>query len=322
MKKLSIALWLCGAATASSLHFHESAFVAAKDGKPEGWATWSARPETAPRVFVDPLRYRTSAGSLAISGNSNAAEHGGWERRVAGVESGAWYRFVAYYKAEAVPFESWQVVARLDWRTSGNARVGEPDYVYRASRQGAWTKVSLDTQAPAKADSVMLQLYLSNAPQATVWWDDISLDQIPDPGPRSVTIASVNLRPANTHSAAESVRQFLAAVDATVSGKTDVILLPEGITVVGTGKKYPDVAETIPGPTTARLGELARQRKSYVAAGIYEREGVAIYNTAVLIDRAGNVAGKYRKVYLPREEVEGGLRPAAIIPSFARISGP
>jgi predicted amidohydrolase len=112
------------------------------------------------------------------------------------------------------------------------------------------------------------------------------------------------------------VRQFLATVDATVHGKTDVILLPEGITVVGTGKTYIDVAESIPGPTTEKLGELARKRSSYVAAGIFEREGAAVYNTAVLIDRQGNVAGKYRKVYLPREEVEGGLTPGADYPVF------
>jgi predicted amidohydrolase len=316
MKRLSIVLYVCGAATAASLHFQESAFVAAADGTPPGWSVWSARPETAPRVFVDPLHFRTRAGSLGISGNSNGAEHGGWERRVAGVEAGAWYRFVAYYRAEAVPSESWQVVARLDWRTSSNGRAGEPDYVYRASREGEWTKVWLDTQAPDKAASVVLQLYLSNAPNATVWWDDIALDQIADPGPRKVTIASINLRPNQTHSSAESVRQFLETVEATVRGKTDVILLPEGITVVGTGKTYPEVAETIPGPTTARLGELARKRGSYVAAGIYEREGTAIYNTAVLIDRAGNVEGKYRKVYLPREEVEAGLTPGGDYPVF------
>jgi predicted amidohydrolase len=316
MKKFSIALCLCGVATAASLHFQESAFVAAADGAPPGWSVWSARPETAPRVFVDPLHYRTHGGSLAISGNSNVAEHGGWERRVAGVEAGTWYRFVAYYRAEAVPSESWQVVARLDWRTSSNGRAGQPDYVYRATREGDWTRVSLDTQAPEKAASVALQLYLSNAPNATVWWDDISLDQIADPGPRKVTIASINLRPNQTHSAAESVRQFLETVEATVRGKTDVILLPEGITVVGTGKTYAEVAETIPGPTTARLGELARKRSSYVAAGIYEREGAAIYNTAVLIDRAGNVEGKYRKVYLPREEIEAGLTPGSDYPIF------
>jgi predicted amidohydrolase len=303
-------------ATAASLHFQESAFVAAADGAPPGWNSWSARPETAPRVFVDPLHYRSRPGSLGISGNSNGAEHGGWERRVAGVEPGTWYRFVAYYRAEAVPVESWQVVARLDWRTSSNGRAGQPDYVCRASREGDWTKVWLDTQAPGKAVSVVLQLYLSNAPNATVWWDDISLDQIADPGPRKVTIASINLRPDQTHSAAESVRQFLETVEATVRGKTDLILLPEGITVVGTGKTYPEVAETIPGPTTARLGELARKHSSYVAAGMYEREGTAIYNTAVLIDRAGNVEGKYRKVYLPREEVEAGLTPGSDYPVF------
>ncbi|MBI3696403.1 MAG: carbon-nitrogen hydrolase family protein, partial [Acidobacteria bacterium] len=87
-------------------------------------------------------------------------------------------------------------------------------------------------------------------------------------------------------------------------------------TVVGTGKKYPEVAEPLPGPTTARLGEAARRRNAYIVAGVYEREGAAIYNTAVLLDRAGKLAGKYRKVYLPREEIEGGLTPGNDYPVF------
>ena len=82
MKAVVVTLLLCGAAAAASLHIRESAFVAAKDGRPAGWTEWSARPETSPRVFVDPLRGRNGPGSLAISGNSNLAEHGGWEREV------------------------------------------------------------------------------------------------------------------------------------------------------------------------------------------------------------------------------------------------
>src|SRR5207302_9807895 len=72
-----------------------------------------------------------------------------------------------------------------------------------------------------------------------------------------------------------------------------------------------------PRQTTSRSAPLAcfhprashnwRDSFQRLLPGIYEREGAAIYNTAVLIDRAGNVVGKYRKVYLPREEVEGGL---------------
>jgi predicted amidohydrolase len=316
MKKLLWPLILSGCAMAGPLHVRQSGFVSGPNGMPEGWTTWSARAETAPRSFVDSLHYRTKPGSLAISGSSNPAEHGGWERNVLGIEPGAWYRFVAYYRAEAVPAETWQVVARLDWRDTANRRAGQPDYVYKASREGRWTKVTLETQAPEKATGVVVQLYLSNAPSGTVWWDDISLDQIPAPASRKVTLASINLKPDRTGSAEESVGRFLQTIETAVKEKTDVILLPEGITVVGTGKSYAEVAETIPGPTTARLGELARKRSSYVAAGIYEREGTVIYNTAVLLDREGALIGKYRKVYLPREEVERGLTPGNDYPVF------
>ncbi|MCX6636797.1 MAG: carbon-nitrogen hydrolase family protein [Acidobacteria bacterium] len=315
MKQLLIVVFVSGLA-AAPLRLRESAFVAGPDGKPAGWTTWSARAETAPRCFVDRQRFRNQAGSLAISGNSNMAEHGGWERLVPGVEAGAWYRFTAHYRTEAVAHESFQVVARLDWRDARNRRVGEPDYVYKARREGAWTRVTIDTQAPEKAAAATIQLYLSNAPLGTVWWDDITLEQIPAPAPRKVTIASINLRPQGTKSAAESVRRFVETVESAVKERTDIILLPEGITVVGTGKTYADVTETIPGPTTATLAELAKKRNSYIAAGIYEREGQALYNTAVLIDRAGNLIGKYRKVYVPRGEIEGGLTPGHDFPVF------
>jgi predicted amidohydrolase len=316
MKALLLVPAFAVAISAAPLQIRESAFVAAADGKPVGWTTWSARPETAPRCFVDTLHFHGKSGSLAISGNSNIAEHGGWERVVRAIEPNAWYRFTAYYRAEGVSFEPLQIVARLDWRDARETRAGQPDYVYKSQREGQWTRVTLDTQSPANASAVALQLYLSNAPHGTVWWDDISLEQIPAPAPRKIVIASVNLRPAGTASAEESVGQFLQTVQSSVPAKTDVILLPEGITVVGTRKTYADVAESIPGPTTARLGEVARKHNSYVAAGIYEREGHVIYNTAVLLDRAGSVIGKYRKVYLPREEIERGLTPGNDYPVF------
>ena len=96
----------------------------------------------------------------------------------------------------------------------------------------------------------------------------------------------------------------------------DVILLPEGITVVGTGRQYAEVAEPLPGPTTATLARIAAKHHAWLVAGLYEREGAAIYNTAVLLDREGNLAGKYRKVYLPREEIEGGITPGSSYPAF------
>ncbi|HWQ56951.1 MAG TPA: carbon-nitrogen hydrolase family protein [Bryobacteraceae bacterium] len=286
------------------------------DATPSEWVAWSPRAEIAPRTFQDAMHYRTRPPSLAISGNSNAAVFGGWECTVPGIQAGGWYRFTAWYRAEAVGYEPLQVVSRLDWAREGGKRAGQPDYVWSATRQGEWTRVTLDAPAPPEAAAVKVQLYLQNAPHATVWWDDVSLEKIAAPGPREVRVAAVNARPGKRGTTADSVTHFLKVIEQAVPEKTDVIVLPEGITVVDTGKKYAEVAEPVPGPTTTILGEVARRRKSYIAAGIYEREGQAVYNTAVLIDREGRVAGKYRKVYIPREELEDGITPGADYPVF------
>src|SRR2546425_706073 len=79
----TLLLALCAvAAIAAPIRVYESGFHPGPDGNPAGWTTWSARAETAPRCFVDTLRYRSGPGSLAINGASNIAEHGGWERTV------------------------------------------------------------------------------------------------------------------------------------------------------------------------------------------------------------------------------------------------
>jgi predicted amidohydrolase len=301
---------------ASPIHVVQSGFTPGPGGNPNGWRTWAPRAEIAPRTYIDTVHYRTGPGSLAVSGNGNSGEHGGWEYEVNGIQPGVWYRFTAYYRCTGVQHESLEILPRVDWKAAANKRAGRPDYPYKTTRDGDWTKVTADVQAPDKATTAILQLFLFNAPQGTVWWDDVTFEQASAPAPRSVTIASLNLRPQGTKSREESVRQFMEAVGRAVPGKVDVILLPEGITVIGTGKSYVDVSETIPGPTTATLSELAKRRSSYVAAGIYEREGEIVYNTAVLFDRKGDLVGKYRKVYLPSAEVEGGLTPGNDYPVF------
>src|SRR5262249_6893774 len=111
-KAMNRLLLVCFASclTAAPLRIQESAFSAGPDGNPPGWTTWSSRAETAPRCFVDMLHYRSHPGSLAVNGNSNPAGHGGWHRTITGIQAGAWYRFTAWYRAEAVPYESLQVL--------------------------------------------------------------------------------------------------------------------------------------------------------------------------------------------------------------------
>lgn len=60
------------------------------------------------------------------------------------------------------------------------------------------------------------------------------------------------------------------------------------------------LAETIPGPTTEKLSELARQKSIVVLASLFEKRAQGIYhNTAVVIDADGSIRGKYRKMHIP-----------------------
>ena len=307
MRLLCFAL-LCTVAPAATVVFQQASFPAAAD-----WAVWSQRAATAPRGYVDAnVSHQGQDGSLVLDGASNSAVHGAWQRVVSGVEPNGWYRLTAYYRSRGIRRPRLELHARLDWRRADGKRAGQPDYAYQMAAEGEWTRVTLSAPAPPNARSVAVQLFLSNAPQAVVWWDDVSLQKVDAPAARAVRIAAVNLRPRNTESPLEKFRE---AVDARVDS-ADLIVLPEGVTVVGTTKKYADVAEPVPGPSTEFLGEIAKRKRAYVVAGIYEKDVEALYNTAVLLDRNGHLVGKYRKVYLPREEIEGGLTPGNDFPVF------
>ena len=61
-----------------------------------------------------------------------------------------------------------------------------------------------------------------------------------------------------------------------------------------------ELAETIPGPGTERIGKLAEELKLVVVASIFEKRATGLYhNTAVVFDRSATIAGKYRKMHIP-----------------------
>ena len=64
-----------------------------------------------------------------------------------------------------------------------------------------------------------------------------------------------------------------------------------------------DQAEAIPGPSTTRLGALAKQHGVVLVASLFERRGPGLYhNTAVVLERDGAIAGKYRKMHIPDDQ--------------------
>lgn len=63
-----------------------------------------------------------------------------------------------------------------------------------------------------------------------------------------------------------------------------------------------DLAETIPGPSTQVLGEVARECKVTIVSSLFEKRAPGLYhNTAVIQDPAGAMVGKYRKMHIPHD---------------------
>lgn len=61
-----------------------------------------------------------------------------------------------------------------------------------------------------------------------------------------------------------------------------------------------DLAETIPGPSTEYFGELAKKLNVVLVLSLFEKRAIGLYhNTAVVIEKDGSIAGKYRKMHIP-----------------------
>lgn len=86
----------------------------------------------------------------------------------------------------------------------------------------------------------------------------------------------------------------------------DLILLPE---LWGTGffsyNEYKKNSESVDGETFAAMSALAREKNSYIFTGSFvEKYKDKLYNTALLLDKKGDIIGRYRKIHLFGEEKE------------------
>jgi predicted amidohydrolase len=299
---------------ASVLLFLLASPAAPEAASTEGWKPYAVREEIAPRSFTE----RDPAGGLVLglAGRGDDAVDGRWLRE-APVVPGKTYAFRGAWRAERVAAPSRSVLARLVFVDASGEPMRPMEYplVGPAGTDG-WTPVAGLYVAPEKAARVRLELHLRWTADGEVRFRGIEVGESPAAGPRRVTLATVNHRPHDTKSAAESRERFARLVEEAAAKGADIVCLPEGITLVGNGLKYADVAEPLPGPSTEFLGALAKRLHVWLVAGIYERTGPRIYNTAVLIGRDGSLAGRYRKMALPDEEIEGGITPGSDTPVF------
>jgi beta-ureidopropionase len=102
----------------------------------------------------------------------------------------------------------------------------------------------------------------------------------------------------------------------------DLVCLPETFTAPGVSYQSVEaVAESLPGPTFDAVAELARQHGCYVICPLVTRHEGACWNSAVVIDRDGQILGVYDKVHpvtstFDYTVLESGMTPGSRAPVF------
>jgi predicted amidohydrolase len=299
---------------------------------PSGWETAAPRDEIRPSFAFDPAGGPNKNGAFIITHDEREGLHGYFHTTLP-VAGGHHYRFHAVRRVENVAVPRRSCVVRILWRDSagkavpmteppakgylvGFAGAAEAEHPMDRGTDGSgWTEVADTYQAPAKATRAIVELHFLWAPRGKVEWADVSLTEVTKPEPRKVRLATIHFRPSGKSPQA-NCEEFAPLIAATAKDKADLVVLGETLTFYGTGKSYVDCAEPVPGPSTAYFGKLAKEHNLYIVAGLLERDKHLVYNVAVLLAPDGSVAGKYRKVCLPRGEVEKGIAPGNDYPVF------
>jgi predicted amidohydrolase len=308
--------------------------VAAAPPAPPGedWQTAASREELRPAFRREPAEGSSAASRLVITHDNRKGLDGWWWKRFP-VTGGQLVRFSCWRRTEDVALPRRSVVVRVVWQNDAGKAVpedrpiaenflagfpsqAEPEFPADGKEVDGWTEVTGTFQVPKAATKAVVELHLMWAPGGSVQFRDVSLSPVsPDPQ-RIVRLAAVHFRPTAGKTVVEKREQFGPLIAQAAAQKADLVVLPETLTYYGMGKSPAEVAEPIPGPSTDYFGRLAKEHDLYIVAGLYERDEHLVYNVAVLLGPDGSVAGKYRKVTLPRNEVSSGVAPGEDYPVF------
>ncbi len=275
---------------------------------PTGWSVWKPVWEKAA------CRVRSVGEGLLVEAADPFAV-GGVIQEIKDIKPGQAYAAKAVCRLRNIhtPYQS--ILVRISWTRSGKLLHPAGMLVRGRVLEGGIASFEDVLVAPESADGARLSLEVKWPGGGSVIWKQASLRVTSRPGPRKVKVGTVYLRPRNS-TPEDNLKLWCEQIDAAGKLGLDIVCLGEAMTMVGTSCSVKDCAEPMPGPATRQLADAARRNRIWVVAGLTEQVGDIVYNTAVLLDRKGRIAGKYRKVHLPREEWKQGVRPGDAYPVF------
>lgn len=266
---------------------------------PEGWTVVAARPSLSPRFTLAHQEERTV---LLATGNGNPDCVGYLATKVP-IALGKTYVLRAVFRMSPGIDPSQNALFQC-YGPGASSGLHE----FRRLPDGwveAKARITYTGEGPGEAEARVL-FRLSAAGQ--LWVRELSLTESEPEAPRWVRVACT--------SGKTDLTSCEAILDAAGQAGADLVLLPEYM-------QGDRIEEPLEGPSYQLMSAKARQYGMYVAGGIVravpasEQHADLVYNTAVLLDRRGDLLGQYDKVHPYSPELnEQGISVGRQVPVF------
>ena len=144
---------------------------------------------------------------------------------------------------------------------------------------------------------------------------------------RKIWVSATTFRGAGKSTVESNIEAARALLEVACALHPDIVCLPETFASSGvTYEEAAEVAQPVPGPITDVAADAARRHSTYVICPLLEARDGCVYNSAVLIDRRGQIAGIYEKIHPASiwrsgfsTEISIGYRSSPFGPSMAAM---
>lgn len=260
---------------------------------------WAPHPSAAPRTARE-------EGRLIAAGNGTRTCCGGWDVCTSGIVPGQAYALRTEVACAGVEHPRDSLECLAIW---GEAPPSESlssfvwDYLLPQNVSDGGITFARVLVAPPRAERLTIRCTFRWSTGRSEW----QVPQVapaketpPVPGPVKVAVVTghAHSRPRPVESIAQNVEYYARLCEAACREEPQLIVLPEIALQWQVPGHVLDLAVPAPGPETDAFAEIARRHRVRICLGMLERDGDAVFNTALLIGPAGEIDGRYHKVHL------------------------
>ena len=275
---------------------------------------WAPRPAIAPTA-------RRDGDEFVVISNGSAGCYGGWELVYPAPSAGRWVRFRVKARWHDIERSYDSVNVALMWLNARGGMIGwQPLLPAKVEKR----HVLYEGGAPALegAKWVAARLLMAVSSRGEIRFSEAELCRASAPRPRRMRLgAGGGTLPPGRRTVAKNTGFYLGLCREAARQNIDLLCLPEimlswGVRIADAD--LPKAAMPVPGRQIAPFQEFARDNRMAICFSVLEKNEELVHNTAILIDKRGELAGQYRKVHLAQpNEIWQGITPGHDFPVFS-----